>query len=140
MINSFKLKLLVGFVLILSLSGYVHWQSFKGMKQTTELVYKTYDQALMSGTFAQASKFDFARIDSLIKRTLRADTKKDFLNFQKQLERSFETLREDIQVVKERSLDEGSLPIIEEVQALLDGVVELKARLIDQKKSHSLQI
>lgn len=131
---NFKYKLIVCFFLVIAISSGAGIVSYKLLKDISNLVYITYDKALMSGTFAQAVKFDYASFDSGVKAALLSETTQEYERDLKTSQRAFRTLLEDLEVVEDRSLDPKAHERIEEVRQLLTEVQAFESDLLTQKK------
>lgn len=107
--------------------------SIKIVRELGQMVNTTYDKALMSGTFAQSSKFDFSQYDSEVTAALLANTIDDFESHRIRSERAYQTLLEDLEVVKERALSTKSSSLIDEVTLLLVDIDKIKSEAITQK-------
>ncbi len=59
----------------------------------------------MSGTFAQSAKFSLSQFDMEVQSALLSTDKEEFERHSKMAKRSFRTLREDLEVFRERSLE-----------------------------------
>ncbi len=128
-----KYKLISCFLLIITLNAVSGYMSINIMKQLGELVNVTYDKALMSGTFAQASKFDFSQYDSEVKSALLSEDLEDFDKHRMKSEKAYETLLEDLNVVQERALSDKSSELINELRTLLIDVDKVKNESIASK-------
>lgn len=110
-----RFKLIIGFVLIITINSISGIMSVNIMKQLGDLVNLTYDKALMSGTFAQAAKFDYSQYDSSIKGGLLSHQQDELSKFQARSTRIYSTLLEDLKVVEERALSPKSAGLIHEI-------------------------
>jgi|GEM_PF-4139187 len=126
-------KLIVSFGLIIAINAVFGVFSLSVMRQLGELVNVTYDKALMSGTFAQAAKFNFAVYDAQTRAALFAAEAEDFSKLIAHSQRAFETLDEDLVVVSERALGLKSQELIDELRPALTELHKTQAKLIQQK-------
>lgn len=139
MIKSFKnfplkYKLILSFIMIVIINSTSGLLSVKIMRQLGELVNVTYDKALMSGTFAQAVKFDFSQYDSEVKSALLSDNLKEFENHVAKSNRALRTLKEDLIVVEERAISPASSKYIEEIRELIKEFESVKTETLINKK------
>lgn len=131
---SVRSKLIVGFLAIIFINGLSGVFGLQVINDLGKLVYKTYDEALMSGTFAQASKFDFAQYNLEVQEALLATDEKDFRRHKRLSERHAETLEEDLEVVRERSLSPESGKLLMRVKSAALKSRELEKRLFEEKE------
>lgn len=131
-----KYKLIFGFLLIITINGIFGFMNVKIMKELSDLVNLTYDKALMSGTFAQASKFDFSQYDSEIKSALLSSNLEDFKKHKRKSERYINTLRDDLEVVRERALSPRSQGLIDDILKTLEGLEKTQIELILKKEKN----
>jgi signal transduction histidine kinase/HAMP domain-containing protein len=129
-----RFKLIISFILIISINGIFGFMNINIMKQLGEMVNLTYDKALMSGTFAQSSKFDFSQYDSDVKNALLAMDMEDFKKNLSRSNRRYKTLLEDLSVVKERAMSKKSSSIVDEIIADLSTLEAFKKELSANKE------
>jgi signal transduction histidine kinase/HAMP domain-containing protein len=131
----FKYKLILCFLLIITINAFSGLMNLNSLKQVADLVYATYDKALMSGSFSQAVKYDFARYDTAIKSALLS---LDYKDFQKKIalsKKTYKTLLEDLSVVEERSLSKKTKSLIQELEVQLKEVRKLQDRALIEKEN-----
>lgn len=128
-----RLKLFLGFFIIIVMSVFAGVQSYKLMQSTSKLVYTTYDNTLMSGQFAQSAKFNYSEFDSNLKMAL-ITIKPDLINtyYESALE-SLDTLESDLDVVWERSLSEQKEELVGNVRRNILEVRENLKTIIGKK-------
>lgn len=129
-----KFKLIIAFLLILIINATYGLFNLQVIRDISQLVNVTYDKALMSGNFAQASKFDFSKIDTDFRTALLSRTKEDFDRYLGLVKKSEETLKDDLEVVRERALSTQSSALTQE---FYDGMKELNTfrdELIQKKE------
>ena len=102
---SVKWKLVAGFLLIITINAATGIYGYKVINDLGDLVKRTYDNALMSGTFAQSAKFSLSQFDMEVQSALLSMDKDEFERHSKMARRSFKTLKEDLEVFRERSLE-----------------------------------
>jgi methyl-accepting chemotaxis protein len=144
---SIKLKLIAVFSLLVLISAFIGINSYKQIDQTGKLVYTTYDNTLMAGQFAQAVKYDFSKYSNLMQQTLLSKDMTKFISNKKKVRRTFKTLLEDLEVVKDRSLSvnkaslisaiESDLEKIKSVESILTGI---KQRRLERKDTKSFDL
>ncbi len=139
MIQSFKnipirYKLITSFGLVIAINAVFGVFSLRIMRQLGDLVNVTYDKALMSGTFAQAAKFNFAIYDAQTRAGLFADDANEFRKAISRSEKALETLEEDLVVVSERTLSDKSNALIDDVRPALTFLRTRHSELTLQKK------
>lgn len=132
-----RFKLIIGFVIIITINSVSGFMSVNIMKHLGELVNLTYDKALMSGTFAQASKFDFSQYDSEIKSALLSKSEEDFKKHTFKSTRIYNTLIDDLTVVEERALSSKSSGIVKEIIHNLN-LIEIEKNSIIKNKQEQL--
>lgn len=131
---SVRSKLIVGFLAIIFINGLSGIFGLRIIDDLGKLVYKTYDEALMSGTFAQASKFDFAQYNLEVQEALLASDLKEFHRHKRLSERLAETLAEDLEVVRERSLSPESGKLLDRVKTAALESKKLEEKLFENKE------
>jgi two-component system chemotaxis sensor kinase CheA len=129
-----KYKLITCFLLIIIINSISGAISINLMKHLGQLVNITYDKALMSGTFAQAVKFDFSQYDSEIKSAFLADNTDEYNKHSAKSNKAYKTLLEDLDVVKERALSTKSESIINDIQSQLHEVEIMKKEIMAKKE------
>lgn len=129
-----KYKLITCFLLIISINAVSGLMGLSIMKELGSLVNKTYDKALMSGTFAQASKFDFSQSDMEFLSSLLAHTEEDFKRHLLKDTKAQETLLEDLAVVQERTLSPKSSDLIAEIRQQLPVIDTVKEEFAAKKR------
>lgn len=129
-----KFKLITCFLVIILINGISGYIAVSLMRDLGELVNVTYDKALMSGTFAQAVKFDFSQYDSEIKSALMADTEEDFKRHVAKSSKAYKTLIEDLEVVKDRTLSSRSVALAQGVNINILEFDYLKELILEKKK------
>ena len=97
-------------------------------------MYTTYDKALMSGTFSQQVKAEYYQFELAVYDGLLAKTDKDIKRAKIKARRSMETLREDLDIVKERALDPKIIELANEVDQDLKDIVETKDKFFETKE------
>jgi len=144
---SIKLKLIAVFGLLVLISAFIGFNSYRQIEQTGKLVYTTYDNTLMAGQFAQAVKYDFSKHSNLIQQALLAKDIKTFESIEKKISRSFETLLEDLAVVKERSLSTNKETLIsaieydlEKIKSVENILIGIKQRRLEKKNTKSIDL
>lgn len=130
---SVKKKLVVGFLLIVIINGLTGWYGAGVISELGKLVKKTYDQALMSGSFALAAKYDFAEMNVQIHEALSAQDVKDFRIHLKRAAKLTTVLKEDLDVYLERSVNKAD---VERVNKILDTLpmIQMKIDQMGEKK------
>ena len=130
---SVKKKLVVGFLLIVIINGLTGWYGAGVISELGKLVKKTYDQALMSGSFALAAKYDFAEMNVQIHEALSAQDVKDFRVHLKRAAKLTTVLKEDLDVYLERSVNKAD---VERVNKILDvlPMIQMKIDQMGEKK------
>lgn len=129
-----KSKLFFGFFIIIFLGILVNYNSYKLMDDVSNLVYKTYDKALMSGNFAQSAKFHYSQYFSKIKDALIEEDDKKFKKIINSADRELDTVLEDIEVVQERSLSDQKEKLIPQLKTLISKLKEEEIKLIEKKQ------
>ncbi len=134
---SIKYKLIIAFLLILIINATYGLFNLQVIKDLSQLVNVTYDKALMAGNFAQASKFDFSKIDTDFRSALLSRTNEEFDRYLELMTKSEETLKEDLAVVQERALSTKSFALIAEfnegmkdLDAFRDDLIHRKQKLL----------
>lgn len=130
-----RYKLILGFFLITAVNGLFGFFELRQIRNLGGLVRQTYDQALMSGTFALASKFDYAQYSLEVQNALLADTPEEFRLLSKRALRMLRTLREDLAVFKERSLDPVAVRDVDGLLSQIDDVEETRKSLFTRKEA-----
>jgi signal transduction histidine kinase/HAMP domain-containing protein len=130
-----KFKLITCFLLIISINAISGLMSLRIMEQLGELVNVTYDKALMSGTFAQAVKFNFSQHDLEIRSALMAEDADDYRKHLLKSKKAYSTLKEDLLVVEERSLSPKSAGLIQEINLQLIEIQKLSAEVLSKKEA-----
>lgn len=130
-----KFKLITCFLVIIMINGISGYVAVSLMRELGELVNITYDKALMSGTFAQAVKFDFSQYDSEVKSALTSDTEEEFNRHVAKSKKAYKTLIEDLEVVKERTLSSRSVALAQGVNINILEFDYLKELILEKKKS-----
>ncbi|MES2527725.1 MAG: ATP-binding protein [Bdellovibrionota bacterium] len=95
---------------------------FQVITDLGKLVKKTYDQALMSSSFALAAKFDLSQYDMEVQSALLSSSDEEFGKNSAKARRALKNLREDLDVFRERALEEKS------VQGTLEDIEQLEIR------------
>ncbi len=131
---SIKSKLIGAFLLIILINAAYGIFNLSVIGDISELVNVTYDKALMSGNFAQASKFDFSQIDIDLRSALLATDETEFNRHIKLMEKADETLREDLSVVAERALSPKAASLIEEFREGMKELMPLRDQLTLEKR------
>jgi signal transduction histidine kinase/HAMP domain-containing protein len=134
-IQSLKLrnKLLICFLAVIGINAAAGALNLSVIRQLGELVNMTYDKALMSGTFAQASKYDFVKFDSEIRAALSSTDEVEFKKHSREAAKADETLSDDLQVVEERALSVKSGGYINEIRSYLTEVKAAQKTLLKVK-------
>ncbi len=130
----FKYKLFACFLTVILINAFAGLFSYSLINQISKLVYTTYDKALMSGTFSQQAKAEFYQFELAVYDGLLAKTDKDIKRASLKAKRSMETLREDLEIVKERALDPKIIELANEVNQDLIEIVETKDRFFATKE------
>lgn len=130
-----RYKLITCFMLIIGINAVSGLMNLNSVKQISELVNITYDKALMSGTFAQAAKFNFSEFDSAIKSSLVAENLEDFDLQVEKSNTSREELLEDLKVVEVRSLSGKSSELIQETRVKLKDLNEETLNILARKRT-----
>ncbi|MFP5459697.1 MAG: MCP four helix bundle domain-containing protein, partial [Bacteriovoracia bacterium] len=131
-----RYKLLASFGLIILINALFGFFSLRIMRQLGELVNVTYDRALMSGTFAQAAKFDFAVFDAQTRAALSTSDPQEFKSAAARSRKIFETLDEDLSVVAERALGDKSRELITELRPALNELQKSQQALLETKSAN----
>lgn len=129
-----KYKLIVSFMLIITINGIAGFVGLQTIRELGELVNVTYDKALMSGTFAQAVKFDFSQHDLEIRSALLSSEEKEFHKHISKSKKAYNTLKDDLTVVEERSLSPKSANLIREIREHLQSLEKSSQEILDKKK------
>lgn len=129
-----KYKLITCFLLIISINAVSGLMGLEVMKELGKLVNMTYDKALMSGTFAQASKFDFSQGDIEFRSALLSEDEMSLKKSLRKVKRLEETLVEDLDVVKERTLSPKSSELIQGIRDEIKDIQEARDELILKKR------
>lgn len=128
-----KFKILIGFFTVILLNALSGGYSYKLITEISDLVYTTYDNALMSSSFSQAAKSEYYKFDMAIKSGLVSEDEKQFETAKTVASRAIETLREDLIVVKERSLDQRIEVLVKEVEEDLRKIISDKDEILERK-------
>jgi two-component system chemotaxis sensor kinase CheA len=129
-----RTKLMICFFVIMTINSTVGALNVSVIRGLGELVNRTYDKALMSGTFAQSAKFDFAKVDSETNSALLAKDLESFKTHLEEADRYQDTLTEDLQVVEERALSPRSGKLVGDIREELAKLQPLRAKLAEEKK------
>lgn len=132
---SIRYKLVISFALIIAINAVFGVFSLSVMREMGELVNVTYDKALMSGTFAQAAKFNFAVYDGQMRQALLAASPEDFSRAVSRANKELETLDEDLEVVKDRALGPKSRELIAALRPSLERIRRRQQELVERKRS-----
>lgn len=130
---SIKQKLATGFLLIVLINGITGWLGVGVIRELGALVKKTYDQALMSGTFALAAKYDFSEMNVEIHNALAATNEKDLKLHLRRAKKFKTTLKEDLDVYQERAIKQADLEKVKKVLSLLPEIQKQVDLLIEKK-------
>lgn len=128
-----KFKILICFFTVILLNALSGGYSYKLISEISDLVYTTYDEALMSSTFSQAAKSEYYKFDLAIKSGLVSENEKQFLAAKAIAGRALETLKEDLAVVKDRALDQRIELLVDEVEEELKKITADKDEILERK-------
>lgn len=134
-----KYKLIASFLLIITINGVAGFVGLKTIQDLGDLVNVTYDKALMSGTFAQAVKFDFSQHDLEIRSALIAADETKFDKHVFKSRKAYTTLKDDLIVVEERALSPKSSELISEIRLHLGELEKVSASVLSHKKQLLLE-
>lgn len=129
-----RYKLILGFLLIVVVNGLSGLFELSLIKELGGLVRQTYDRALMSGTFALAAKYDFAQYNVDVQSALLAETPEEFRLAKSKSSRILKTLKEDLEVFKERSLSPTSAELVNDLQKKIIEVDKSRLDLFRRKE------
>ncbi len=76
---------------------------YKSLSKLTRLVNKSYNSVYMINAYAQEAKFNFSHLDLVILETLESTDEEEFQRFSKEWQDTLATLKDDLNVVHERS-------------------------------------
>lgn len=130
-----KFKLILTFLFIILMNATSGLINLNVMRDLGSLVNMTYDKALMSSNFSQASKFDFSQLDLEFRAAMLSQTIDELDMHLEKMNQAQETLKEDLQVVVDRALSTKSAALITEIKDKLASIEALSVRLIELKKN-----
>jgi HAMP domain-containing protein/two-component sensor histidine kinase len=130
---SLKYKLATCFVLIVVINAISGLIGLGVIRDLGLLVNQTYDKALMAGTFAQAAKFNFSQYDHEIRDALLSTDKDSFDLHMLKSKKLFQTLKDDLKVVEERSLSPKSRNAILEISDKFAEIETAKISFLARK-------
>ena len=129
-----RTKILLGFFAIIAINGSSGALNLWVIGHLGELVNLTYDKALMTGNFAQASKYDFVKADAEIMSALSARSLSELELHAGNAQKMSETLQEDLQVVTDRALSEKSAAYVREITEQLEPLERLKKEVLTARR------
>jgi len=130
---NFKIKLFLCFIVVILINAGAGSFSYKLINDVSQLVYVTYDKALMSSTFSQQIKAEYFQFELAVYDGLLAKTDQDIKRAKIKTKRTMETLLEDLEIVKERALDPKIVDLANEVDQDLKEIVETKDKFFEIK-------
>ncbi len=130
---SLKYKLLTCIILIVVINAISGLIGLRVIKDLGLLVNQTYDKALMAATFAQSAKFNFSQYDHEVQDALLSSDKDEFDLHVSKAKKLFQTLKDDLKVVEERSFSSKSHDAISKVTENFTEIENLKTILLGQK-------
>lgn len=129
----FKYKFLFCFFVVIFLNAVAGVFSYGLVTDISNLVYTTYDKALMSSTFSQAAKAEYYNFELSVYDGLLAKDEKSLKRAAIKARRSMETIKEDLLIVKERALDGKIIELVNEVEIELNDIEATKDFYFDSK-------
>ncbi|MBH47165.1 MAG: hypothetical protein CME71_03240 [Halobacteriovorax sp.] len=131
----FKYKLLLCFLALIVLNALAGIFSYRLVGDISQLVYTTYDKALMTASFSQATKAHYFKFELDVKAALLATTYKDYKIGKINSKRALDTMLEDLAVVRERALEEKIRVLVDEVQEQIQAITIKKDELLNLKQA-----
>jgi len=92
---NFKIKLFLCFIVVILINAGAGSFSYKLINDVSQLVYVTYDKALMSSTFSQQIKAEYFQFELAVYDGLLAKTDQDIKRAKIKTKRTMETQLED---------------------------------------------
>ncbi|MGH7263304.1 MAG: methyl-accepting chemotaxis protein [Candidatus Rokuibacteriota bacterium] len=114
-------NLYLGFTAVILATVGLGAYSIHSIRTMSDLVRKTYDNALMTSTYSQSAHTAFVKLDRAFDRAVSARSQPEVdesLAAIAELERTF---REDLGVVTERALDASGVALVDEIRRLYGG-------------------
>ncbi len=124
-----RYKLIVGFLMVVLVSGAMGLYAIKGMVDLSALATRMYDQPLMATSYTRSAHANFIKLDRSLTLALLADDKA-VTNTEFSAVKMFdELIREDLEVVKERMPSEDTHQLVATIFRLLDESVTIQQRV-----------
>lgn len=120
--RSLKAKLLGALSLLILLNTIYFYSNAKSVFELNRLILSMYDNVVMSGTYSQMAKNDFARYCEDIQSALMAPDLAAFADAKTRAEEADKSLDENLKVVEERTLNEDDKTTIRDLTKVLDKV------------------
>tara|TARA_R110000868_G_scaffold80095_7_gene227829 strand:- start:2861 stop:5089 length:2229 start_codon:yes stop_codon:yes gene_type:complete len=129
-----KYKLLLCFLALIVLNALAGVFSYRLVGDISQLVYTTYDKALMTASFSQATKAHYFKFELDVKAALLATTYKEYKIGKINSKRALDTMLEDLAVVKERALEDKIRVLVDEVEEQVAEITIKKDELLNIKQ------
>tara|TARA_R110000868_G_scaffold42681_16_gene144091 strand:+ start:4302 stop:6530 length:2229 start_codon:yes stop_codon:yes gene_type:complete len=129
-----KYKLLLCFLALIVLNALAGVFSYRLVGDISQLVYTTYDKALMTASFSQATKAHYFKFELDVKAALLATTYKEYKIGKINSRRALNTMLEDLAVVRERALEEKIRVLVDEVEDEVKAITVKKDELLSLKQ------
>ena len=124
-----RYKLIVGFLMVVLVSGAMGLYAIKGMVDLSALARRMYDQPLMATSYTRSAHANFIKLDRSLPLALLANNKA-VTNTEFSAVKMFdELIREDLEVVKERMPSEDTHKLVATILRLLDESVTIQQRV-----------
>jgi methyl-accepting chemotaxis protein len=128
-------KLLAGFLTVglttLALGAYAVWSQ----QRLVDIIVRMYDRALMTSTFSHSARAAFFNADRAVRDAVAARSAVDFEQAMKAIEAADQGFLEDLDVVRDRSLDADSLALVTDIRRLHDEWKQQRATVLEDARA-----
>lgn len=131
---SLRVKLLLGFLIVLVLAGGKGYFAVQTITSTGQLAMDIYDRQLMAISFSKSAMIDFDKMDRVLVAALTGEEIDDKEELLEEIGDSRESLLEDVEVAVTRLSTPDSKKLGEEIKAGLDAWWARSEALITGKK------
>ena len=131
---SLRVKLLLGFLIVLVLAGGIGYFAVQTITSTGQLAMDIYDRQLMAISFSKSAMIGFDKMDRVLVSALTGEEIDDKEELLEELDDSRESLLEDVEVAATRLATADSNRMGEEIKAGLDAWRSVSAGLIEGRQ------
>jgi methyl-accepting chemotaxis protein len=132
---SLRVKLLIGFLVVLVLAGGKGYFAVQTINSTGQLAINIYDRQLMAISFSKSSMIEFNKMDRMLAETLAGGEIEDREELVEEFTDANETLLEDVEVAVTRLGTPDAKQLGEVITAGVEAWGKQSAALLEQKQS-----